>query len=553
MKPHELGYGTELFVDDALIETKRGVTRTLHPATKTSQPVIAPEPDKPWENDGPERTKRVNLLGTVLHDNRTNKFQMWYMARMDPDHGHRIPGLYVPRTGSGDATRYMGRRTDDDGRHFRGSDIGDLLCYAESDDGLTWTKPNLGIFDFDESPNNNIVWDLHGASVFLEDDPRDERERYKAIGFCRRYRNIFLITSPDGIRWSDEGLKQPVIERANEGPTNVVCDERADRYLSYMLVGRGGERRHIEYSESKRLESGWSEITPILEPNPEDDALGKERYGAIRAEFHNMSGFPYRPNDRIGINRVNSEQDSLSPSLSDRLIGRNPRAIEIPSIYIGLLGVLYVTEDIVNTVPGQAAVDGPIDAQLIYSRDGVKWHHFEDRTPVIPRGSAITDRRLSLSDKHGFDSGMILFTAKEPLVEDDGIHWYYTGSTQTHGKLLKDKVMSIGRASWRLDGFVSLDADDGVVETVPLRLPDGRLEVNVDASGGSLAVDVLSPDGQVQPGFSAETCTPIRGDHVRHSVRWGDRGLNQAEQPCRLRFRLKGAKLYSFRLLPPEN
>ena len=296
------------------------------------------------------------------------------------------------------------------------------------------------------------------------------------------------------------------------------------------ICSSGGERRHIEYSESKRLESGWSEITPILEPNPEDDALGKERYGAIRAEFHNMSGFPYRPNDQIGIDRVNSEGD------------RNPRAIEIPSIYIGLLGVLYVTEDIVNTVPGQAAVDGPIDAQLIYSRDGVNWRHFEDRTPILPRG------------KGGeFDSGMILFTAKEPLVEDDGIHWYYTGSTQTHGELLKDKVMSIGRASWRLDGFVSLDADDGVVETVPLRLPDGRLEVNVDASEGSLAVDVLSPDGQVQPGFSAETCTPIRGDHVRHSVRWGDRGLNQAEQPCRLRFRLKGAKLYSFRLLPPEN
>ena len=211
-------------------------------------------------------------------------------------------------------------------------------------------------------------------------------------------------------------------------------------------------------------------------------------------------------------------------------------------IYVGMLGVLYVTEDIVNTVPGQAAVDGPIDAQFVYSRDGVNWRHFEDRTPILPRG------------KDGdYDSGMILFTAKEPLVEDDEIHWYYTGSTQTHGKLLKDKVMSIGRASWRLDGFVSLDGDDGVVETVPLRLPDGRFEVNVDASGGSLGVEVLSPDGRAQPGFSAEACTPIRGDDVRHTVRWGHRSLNRAEQPCRLRFLLKGAKLYSFRILPPED
>ena len=211
-------------------------------------------------------------------------------------------------------------------------------------------------------------------------------------------------------------------------------------------------------------------------------------------------------------------------------------------IFIGILGVLYVTEDIVNTAPGQAAVDGHIDAQFVYSRDGVNWRHFEDRAPILPRG------------KEGeYDSGMILFTAKEPMIEDDEIHWYYTGSTQTHGSLLKDKVMSIGRASWRLDGFVSLDADDGVVETVPLQLPDGELEVNVDAGGGSLAVEVLSPDGGVQPGFSVKSCTSIRGDHVRHSVRWGNRGLNQAEQPCRLRFRLKGAKLYSFRILPPED
>ena len=113
--------------------------------------------------------------------------------------------------------------------------------------------------------------------------------------------------------------------------------------------------------------------------------------------------------------------------------------------------------------------------------------------------------------------------------------------------------MSIGRASWRLDGFVSLDADDGVVETVPLQLPKGRFEVNVDASGGSLAVEALSLDGRPQPGFSADSCASIRGDHVRHPVCWGNLGLHQAEQPCRLRFHLKGAKLYSFRILPPDD
>ena len=109
----------------------------------------------------------------------------------------------------------------------------------------------------------------------------------------------------------------------------------------------------------------------------------------------------------------------------------------------------------------------------IYSRDGANWHHFDtERPPVIPRGEA-----------GSFDGGMVMGVANEPLIEVDSIHWYYTGSRETHGRSLKDKIMSIGRASWRLDGFVSLDADanGGVIETVPLRLPNGQLQVNVDA------------------------------------------------------------------------
>ena len=114
--------------------------------------------------------------------------------------------------------------------------------------------------------------------------------------------------------------------------------------------------------------------------------------------------------------------------------------------------------------------------------------------------------------------------------------------------------MSIGRASWRLDGFVSLDADagGGVIETVPLRLPDGRLQVNIDATKGSLTVEVLFPDGSTQPGFSADACTPIKGDHLRHTVNWNQIDLAQAQQPLRLRFSLRWAKLYSFLIIPYE-
>ena len=42
-----LDFGTELFVDDALIMSKHGVTRTLHAGIKHETPVLYPDPDKP--------------------------------------------------------------------------------------------------------------------------------------------------------------------------------------------------------------------------------------------------------------------------------------------------------------------------------------------------------------------------------------------------------------------------------------------------------------------------------------------------------------------------
>ena len=123
---------------------------------------------------------------------------MWYMCRMGPHwrfEANEIPGLYVPRPDRNPST-YRGRTHDAYGRKFVENDRGDLTCYAESDDGLTWTKPNLGLFEFNGNPNNNIVWDLHGACVFRDDDESDPQRRYKMIGFCRRYRNVFLLMSP---------------------------------------------------------------------------------------------------------------------------------------------------------------------------------------------------------------------------------------------------------------------------------------------------------------------------------------------------------------------
>ena len=285
-----------LLLDETLLEAESGIQRVVQPGEKIPF-VMEPDRDKPWESSGPGMSKRIYLYGTVLYDELMGKYRMWYFCRMGPhwrfeSGNYQIPGLYMPRT---DEQPYHcnGVIADQYGRAFVDNDRGDLTCYAESDDGVSWTKPKLGIFTFDGSADNNIIWDLHGASVFIDREEPDAQKRYKAIGFCRRYRNIFLITSPDGIHWDDKDYIESVSRRGNEGTFNVVYDDRCDVYRAYSLTRLNDQdkRRIICYSESPALGGPWKDAQPMFEPTHWDDEMGRRKYNALRAEFHNLSPF----------------------------------------------------------------------------------------------------------------------------------------------------------------------------------------------------------------------------------------------------------------------
>ena len=92
----------QLFVDSVMIRSKQGVTRVIHPAKKLEKPVLTAE--MPWEvkiKDG-IIDKRVNIYGTVLRDEKTGSFRMWY------------------------------------------ADAGSVL-YATSADGIRWERPMLKV------------------------------------------------------------------------------------------------------------------------------------------------------------------------------------------------------------------------------------------------------------------------------------------------------------------------------------------------------------------------------------------------------------------------
>ena len=110
--------------------------------------------------------------------------------------------------------------------------------------------------------------------------------------------------------------------------------------------------------------------------------------------------------------------------------------------------------------------------------------------------------------------------------------------------------VGIGRATLRLDGFVSLRAgeEESVVTTKPLAFQGKELVVNASCPKGSLAVEILDAEGKPIAGFEGKNADPFSGDSIRHTVTWKKNSdvSSLAGKTVKLRFRLTNGDLYSF-------
>jgi hypothetical protein len=144
------------------------------------------------------------------------------------------------------------------------------------------------------------------------------------------------------------------------------------------------------------------------------------------------------------------------------------------------------------------------------------------------------------------------------LVVGDAIVLYYTSCANGHepegsrsdGEGKNVYRNAIGRATLRLDGFVSLRAGDreAVITTRPLVLQGRELVVNADCPRGALTVEVLDEDGKPLQGYTRKDADRFTGDAVRHVATWkGGADVSPlAGKTVRLRFYLRDGDLYSF-------
>jgi hypothetical protein len=487
-----------LFITDEHIRHIHQLERVVNQPSKLSDnPVIKPE--HPWES------RYVHHAGTVTYDEQEGFFKYWYTSGTDPNVELTYEGGSYPRGAS-------------------------VVCYATSQDGIHWKKPNLGQVQCDDSRDNNILklgkYSPQGVAVL--DDPKDPdpQQRYKAIywdhvpmklreqGIGGDLDGTWVAFSPDGIHWKDY-QHNPVLRGYNDCDLCIVQDPLSSRYLAY---GRFGFNRTVACTTSSDF-LNWSTPRQVLEPD---------------------------------------RQELSGPWPLTQFYGMTVDMYE--GLYLGCLKIYR---------PGS---DGRIDSQLAASHDGVHWQRVGNRQTFLPLGAP-----------NQWDDGMVR-TAQHYITRGNQLYLYYGMVSGPHaGALYPDKNIqrrwpnAIGLALLRRDGFVSLDAKEqrGSLLTKPIML-DGRqlhLNVNVEA-GGEARVVVCNPWASLedfhatrendipqygQPGHNdynhdddgrvliSQASDPITGDHVDVVVKFPDTSLARlAGKVAALRIELSKAKLYSF-------
>lgn len=441
--PLDLGSRWELFVDEFLIEQKNGVALKLHEPVRRE---IVLTTDQPWEGI-------TCGYFSVIQDGK--KVRLYY------------------RGSAG------------------GSDHSDaqVTCVVESDDGIHFTRPKLGLIEAGGTKDNNVIWrgvESHNFAPFLDSNPNTKPgERYKALGGVKQPGKnwaqgetpggLYAFASPDGIHWKKMKDTPVITKGAFDSQNLAFWDSTRSRYTSYSRIF-SNKVRAIQSSTSADFLS-WSDGVP-------------HRYAAgMPAEhFYTSATVPC------------------------------PTA---PHIFLSFPKRFATTR---VKVPGHIGGPGVSDAVFMSSRDGVRW----DR----PFLEAWVRPGLDI-DNWTERSNM---TACGIYTSSDTEWSLYISEHYRHPD------HRIRRLTVRKQGFASMHADakGGGFTTHPLKFSGKKLLLNSATSAvGSIQIEALDESGQVLA-QSAE----IFGDELETNALDVSK---LAEMTIRLRVKMKDADIYALR------
>ncbi len=445
-----IGSRREPMIDDWLIEKMREVEHRLHHPTPRN---VALRFNKPWEGN-------TSGYYTVLQDGEI--YRLYYRGSFhDP------------------AKKKKTRQA---------------TCYVESGDGIKWTRPELGIHEYNGSKKNNIIWvdeGCHNFSPFKDKNPDCKTsERYKAVGSGDWMgKGLYAYKSRDGITWSLLS-KAPIITEGKFDSQNLAFwDSERGEYRAYIRDFRGdpkgGGIRDIKTAVSKDFVN-WSKPEWLDFGGAPLEHLYTNAATPMPGADHILVGFP----KRFVPNRKRIPEDN----------------------------------------------GGVSDAVFMSSRDGTNWRRW---TEAFIRPGLLRDAWFNRNNMPGWG---LVYTKSERDDEPD-LSMYV-------GEAYYTPRCRLRRYTIRRDGFVSIHAGGrrGEFTTKPLTFEGSRLFMNFSTSAaGSVRVEIRDAENRPQPGYALTDCPEIYGDSLNEKVVWknGEDVSQFTGRPIRLRFVMQDADIFA--------
>lgn len=259
-EPLAIGSRLELFVDAFLIaETSGDVHHQLHQPTPHEVVLVT---DAPWEGN-------TSAYYTMFQDG--DLYRMYYRG------SHADEKTTSPLHP-------------------------EVTCYAESRDGIHWTKPKLGIVQYEGSNANNIILEGLGSHCFVafkDENPEcPPQARYKGISRGRPHgaKGLYVFQSPDAIHWSLIQEDPVITEGAFDSQNLAFWDPVDRRYVVYHRAFVDGVRAIMTCTSEDYVH--WSDPVPLEYPGAPVQHLYTNAIRPYPRAPHIRIGFPtrYLPN-----------------------------------------------------------------------------------------------------------------------------------------------------------------------------------------------------------------------------------------------------------------
>lgn len=461
-------------------------------------------PANPVVKRGPENSVddwAVQFYGSVIRDRSTGKFRMWYVAVSKSERDDRT----LPRSAP-----------------WR-------VAYAESDDGIAWTKPNLGLVQSGENANNNLVklepnLGVLNLKVLHDPDDPDPNRRYKMGAHVwtpknskRRNGTLAPYVSADGLTWKLATNAVPVDAELREFDTVIPP-------LHFEPVGGLYKWDGLFYL------SGQNAI-----------AATRPYHGRVSRTFISPDFARWSQTNAIQFVR-DAQHHLLGPGKS-RIGEQTHEGISVwnrRNVLVGVSGMWHGTKQ---------WNDLTIDLGFVVSNDGIKFREPAHEHIFLKRGKDGEWDQGGLLQGQGFENvdeqTLIYYGAWDPRVWESSPPRGGVGIAT----LPRDRF-----ADLRVDSTTEGAGDYQMKKTVSSFMTRSlsvdnagprKFYINADglSESASLKVELLDRKTNPLPDYSGEHSATITNSGFQTPIRWHDQSLvNDLPNRIRVRVTFEGSR-----------